>query len=120
MRVIEHLASTGKQHLDMFPYPRGPIAHHTQAHLVCGNHAGVLDLLARLAEVGLIVPLMPTAQRHDATCSDEIQAKGIRLRRDSWVSVMYAEALNSTTSSVTLQRTDRHGILVRQVALKRK
>jgi len=36
---------------------------------------------------------------------------GIRLRRDSWVSVMYAEALNSTTSSVTLQRTDRHGIL---------
>ena len=36
---------------------------------------------------------------------------GIRLRRDSWVSVMYAEELNSTTSSVTLQRTDRHGIL---------
>src|SRR5713101_7497863 len=36
---------------------------------------------------------------------------GIRLRRDSWVSVMYAEALNSSKSSVTLQRTDRHGIL---------
>ena len=59
----------------MFPYPRGPIAHHTQAHLVCGNHAGVLDLLARLAEVGLVVPLMPTAQRHEATCSAERQAK---------------------------------------------
>src|SRR5438552_5855589 len=29
----------------------------------------------------------------------------------SWVSVMYAEALNSSKSSVTLQRTDRHGIL---------
>jgi hypothetical protein len=29
----------------------------------------------------------------------------------SWVSVMYAEELNSATSSVTLQRTDRHGIL---------
>ena len=37
--------------------------------------------------------------------------KGIRLRRDSWVSVMYAEEPNSTTSSVTLQRTDRHEIL---------
>jgi hypothetical protein len=37
--------------------------------------------------------------------------RGIRLRRDSWVSVMYAEELNSTTSSVTLQSTDRHGIL---------
>jgi hypothetical protein len=36
---------------------------------------------------------------------------GIRLRRDSWVSVMYAEELNSTKSSVSLQRTDRHGIL---------
>jgi hypothetical protein len=40
-----------------------------------------------------------------------IAALGIRLRRDSLVSVMYAEELNSTTSSVTLQRTDRHGIL---------
>ena len=29
----------------------------------------------------------------------------------SWVSVMYAEELNSTTSAVTLQRTDRHGML---------
>jgi len=37
--------------------------------------------------------------------------KGIRLRRDNWVSVMYAEELNSTKSSVSLQRTDRHGIL---------
>jgi len=36
---------------------------------------------------------------------------GIRLRRDSWVSVMYAEELNSAKSSVTLQRTDRHEIL---------
>jgi hypothetical protein len=53
-------------------------------------------------------------------CSDGLHALGIRLRRDSWVSVMYAEGLNSTKSSVTLQRTDRHGIVVRQVALKRK
>jgi hypothetical protein len=37
--------------------------------------------------------------------------EGIRLRRDNWVSVRYAEELNSTTSSVTLQRADRHGIL---------
>jgi hypothetical protein len=42
---------------------------------------------------------------------DKEQHLGIRLRRDSWVSVMYAEGLNSTTSSATLQRTDRHGIL---------
>ena len=42
---------------------------------------------------------------------ENIDTSGICLRRDSGVSVMYAEALNSTTSSVTLQRTDRHGIL---------
>jgi len=35
----------------------------------------------------------------------------IRLRRDSWVSVMYAEELNAGQSSVTLQRTDRHEIV---------
>src|SRR2546428_5225513 len=38
-----------------------------------------------------------------------VRPSGIHVKRDSWVSVMYAEELNSTTSSVTLQRTDRHG-----------
>ena len=33
------------------------------------------------------------------------------LTRDSVVSVMDAEELNSAKSAVTLQRTDRHGIL---------
>jgi hypothetical protein len=42
-----------------------------------------------------------------AVCAVE----GIRLRRDNWVSVRYAEELNSGKSSVTLQRADRHGIL---------
>ena len=41
----------------------------------------------------------------------ETATRGIRLRRDSLVSVMYSTELNSATSSVTLQRTDRHGIL---------
>src|SRR6266536_1378210 len=33
---------------------------------------------------------------------------GIRLRRDNWVSVRYAEGLNSSKSSATIQSTDRH------------
>jgi hypothetical protein len=37
--------------------------------------------------------------------------QGIRLKRDKWVSVRYAEELNAAKSSVILQRTDRHGIL---------
>src|SRR3954463_16498067 len=42
---------------------------------------------------------------------ETVLSQGIRVRRDSWVSVMYAEGLNSDESSVTFQRTDRHGIL---------
>ena len=40
-----------------------------------------------------------------------MRGRGIRLRRDTLVSVMYAEGLHSAMSSVTLQSTDRHGIL---------
>jgi len=40
-----------------------------------------------------------------------IAGTGIPVRRDTLVSVMYSTELNSTTSLVTLQRTDRHGIL---------
>jgi hypothetical protein len=40
-----------------------------------------------------------------------IMSRGIRLRRDSWVSVRYAKELNSGKSSVLLQRADRHGML---------
>jgi hypothetical protein len=36
---------------------------------------------------------------------------GIRLRRDSWVSVRYAEGLHSSQSSATHQRTDRQEIV---------
>ena len=40
-----------------------------------------------------------------------LEGWGNRVRWDSWVSVMYSTELNSATSSVTPQRTDRHGIL---------
>jgi hypothetical protein len=40
-----------------------------------------------------------------------MHAEGSYLRRDNVVSVLYSEGLNSTKSSVFLQRTDRHGIV---------
>ncbi len=46
--------------------------------------------------------------------------EGVGLTRDNLVLVMYAEDLDSAKNSATLQRADRQGILVRQVALKRK
>jgi len=36
---------------------------------------------------------------------------GIRIIRDSEVSVRYSERVNSSKSSVSLQRTDRYGIV---------
>jgi len=41
----------------------------------------------------------------------EFSERASCLRRDNLVSVLYSEELNSTKSSVSLQRTDRHGIL---------
>jgi hypothetical protein len=43
--------------------------------------------------------------------SSAVEGRGSRLRRDNWVSVRYAEELNSGKSSVLLQRADRHEIL---------
>jgi hypothetical protein len=45
------------------------------------------------------------------SCAPALRKWGIRVRRDNWVSVRYAEGLNSGKSSVLLQRADRHGIL---------
>jgi hypothetical protein len=42
---------------------------------------------------------------------DDYGNVGIHVKRDSEVSVRYAEELNSSQSSVLLQRADRHGIL---------
>jgi len=53
---------------------------------------------------------LQVAMRSEA-CLQGAGEGGIRLKRDNWVSVMYAEALYAATSSVTLQRTDQLGIL---------
>lgn len=40
-----------------------------------------------------------------------LSTRGIPVRRDDLVSVVYSTELNSTTSLVPPQRTDRYGIL---------
>jgi hypothetical protein len=40
-----------------------------------------------------------------------IRKQGISVKRDNGVSVLYPEELDSAKRSVTLQSTDRHGIL---------
>ena len=48
---------------------------------------------------------------NDIHCDSCLEATS--LTRDTLVSVRYSEELNSSKSSATLQRTDRHGIVVR-------
>jgi hypothetical protein len=53
--------------------------------------------------------MIETSVRHAQLPALRFLGRG--LTRDSVVSVMYPTGLNSTKSSVTLQRTDQHGIV---------
>src|SRR5499427_11007580 len=75
--VIEHLPGLGKQGLDVFPYPLGPITDDTQAHLLCRNQARLFDLLESLAQLLLILHLMPTEDMDDALAIQQIEAKAL-------------------------------------------
>ena len=66
MVVIEHLTRLGKQGLDVFPYPLGPITDDAQAHLGFWTQAGLFDLLEGLAELLVVLHLMPTEHMNNA------------------------------------------------------
>ena len=71
----------------------------------------------QVLKVGARVEELKTKIRFHLPSSFPLQAlyakmmAGIHIKRDELMSVMYSTELNSTTSLVTLQRTDRHGIL---------
>src|SRR5262252_356711 len=75
--IIEHLTRVRKQGLHMFPYPLGPITDDAQAHLRFRNYPGLFDLLEGLAELLLILHLMPTEDMDDALAIQQIQAKAL-------------------------------------------
>src|SRR5215212_10431822 len=75
--VVEHLTGTGKERLDVFPYPRRPIADHTQAHLIFGNHACLFDLREGIAQLLLVLHLMPTEQMDNVLLIQQIEAKAL-------------------------------------------
>src|SRR3989442_3053369 len=75
--IVEHLTSTGKQRLDVFPYPRGSIADDTKPHLIFRNQARFFDLLKGLAKLRLILHLMPTEQMDHALLIHQREAKAL-------------------------------------------
>src|SRR4051794_35246775 len=77
--IIEPLTGLGKQGLDMLPYPLGPITDDAQAHLLFRNQAGLFDLLEGLAELLLVLHLMPTEHMDDALAINQVEAKALRV-----------------------------------------
>src|SRR5712691_7849561 len=77
--IIEHLTGVGKQGLDVFPYPRSAISDYAQPHLRFGNQARRFDLFEGLAELLLILHLMPTQEMHDPVAIEQIEAKALRV-----------------------------------------
>src|SRR5215212_11134899 len=75
--VVEHLPGTGKERLDVFPYPRRPIADHTQAHLLFGNHACLFDLREGIAQLLLVLHLMPAQHMDNTLVLDQIKPEAL-------------------------------------------
>src|SRR5712691_2726529 len=75
--IIEHLTRVGKQGLDVLPYPLGPITDDAQAHLLFRNDAGLFDLLEGLAELLLVLHLMPTEYMDNALAIKQIKTKAL-------------------------------------------
>src|SRR3989442_11603033 len=61
----------------MFPYPLGPITDDAQTHLLFQNDAGLFDLLEGLAELRLVLHLMPTEHMDDALAIKQIETKAL-------------------------------------------
>jgi hypothetical protein len=72
--IVEDLTGLRQQRLNMLPYPRGPIAHHTKADGVFRNQPCLFDVGERFTQRGLILNLMLTEQMHDSALIDEIKA----------------------------------------------
>src|SRR5215216_5542483 len=75
--IIQHLTRLGKQSLDVFPYPLGPITDDAQAYLLFRNHAGLFELREGRAELLFVLYLMPTEHMDDALTIEQIEAKAL-------------------------------------------
>ena len=89
-------------------YGFAPLATYKILEVGCGLGYGLREFIKWGAQPEHIVGV-------DLLLDRVTEAKklcpGIRVRRDNWASVRYAEGLNSSQSSVTLHSTARHDIL---------
>src|SRR5215471_1198209 len=77
--VVEHLASPGKQRLDVLPNPRGPITDHTKPYLILWNQTRLCDLLEGLTKLCLVLPLVPAQEMDSALVIEQRKPKALGL-----------------------------------------
>src|SRR5215510_15952701 len=77
VRVVEHVASPGKQRLDVLPNPRGPITDHTQPDLILWNQTRLFDLLEGLTQLCLGLYLVPAQEMDYALVIEQIKPKAL-------------------------------------------
>src|SRR5262245_45010354 len=75
--VVEPLARPGKQRLDVFPNPRGPITDHTKPYLILWNQPCLFALLAGLTQLFLVLHLVPAQEMDDALVIDQRKPKAL-------------------------------------------
>src|SRR3989441_3602927 len=75
--VVEHLASPGKQRLDVFPNPRGPITDHTKPSLSLWNQTRLFDLLESLTKLFLVLHLVPAQEMDYVLVIDQRKRKAL-------------------------------------------
>src|SRR5262245_55931861 len=61
----------------MLPDPLGPITDEAQAHLRFRHHSSLFDLLEGLAELLLVLDLMPTEHMDDALAIEQRDTKAL-------------------------------------------
>src|SRR5436305_8319342 len=74
---VEHVASPGKQRLDVFPNPRGPITDHTKPYLIVWNQPRLCDLLEGLTQLCLVLHLVPAQEMDYALVIDQRKPKAL-------------------------------------------
>jgi hypothetical protein len=71
VRVVEHLAGTGKKRRDLFPHPRSPLADHTQSDGIFWNQPRLFDLRESGAKLRFVLDLMPAQPMDHALVIDQ-------------------------------------------------
>lgn len=74
MGIVEDLTGMGQQGRHVFPHPRGAIPNDPPPHRLSRNQARLFHLLSSLAQLVVVLDLLPAEHMHDAITVEQVQA----------------------------------------------